>query len=208
MLMRASAFALLAAMTACNTSESIRVRERGEFFFSGRIRKTATLSESERHHVAIGGELGAYGTTGNYASPSGNRDYRATVGYAAFVADVGVGDFTILPKLGLGAVDFAVAGQSNTVGDDGLGVMLGVEGRYLITPMLDVFARATAFRRSSLYSTMLEAGVGFRPAPYVAIELGYGNAGVVVDDSFDIFNNSDSADVEVQGLLISLTLQF
>ena len=197
---------LLLASTACTTGESIRVRERGEVLFAGRIRKTnlvavrTTPHRDRRRAWRLRHERRLHHTR---RLP----DYRVTVGYAALVTDIGVGDLVIRPKLGVGAIDFAVAGQTTTVGDDGLGAIFGIESRYRFVPALDVFVRATSFQRSSLDASMLEAGIGFYPDPHVALELGYGRAGMVVDDASDIFNTNDEADVEVQGLLLSLSLQ-
>lgn len=205
--MRFRCIVLISTLTGCTSGEELHVRDHGEVLFSGRIRKTVTLTQPERHRVGIGAEVGAFGTNGDYSSPTSTRDYRYTVGYAAFVTDLGIKDFTFRPKLGIGAVDVAVAGQSTTVGDDGLGVMFGLEVRHNITPTLDVFARGSAFQRSSLDSTMIEAGFGFYPVPNVVVECGYGTADVIIDDAFS-YLNLGGVDLDVQGVMISLSLLF
>jgi len=206
--MRLLPFALCTTFVACASGETIRVREREEVLFSGRMRVIENLKASEHRSIGIGGEVGAYGTNGDYASINGNKNYRVAVGYAAFVADIGIGPFRILPKIGVGLGDFAVAGQTTKIREDGLGAILGLEGRYRFAKPFDVFARAMSFQRSSLDASMVEFGIGYHPTEYVAFELGYGIAGNVVDEATDLFNTTNGADVETQGLLASISLQF
>lgn len=206
--MRLLPFALGTTLAACASGETIRVREHGEALFSGRVRAIETLKATDRHSIGIGGELGAYGTNGDYATATGNKGYRVAVGYAAFVADIGVGKMRVLPKIGVGLGDFAVAGQTTTIREDGLGAIFGLEARYRVAEPFDVFARGMSFQRSSLDAAVVEFGIGYHPTPHVALELGYGIASNVVDEATDLFNTTNGADVETQGLLASISLQF
>jgi len=199
---------LLTLTAACGVGEDIRVRDRDSLLFSGRANYVETVSKSPTRNIGIGGELGAYGNRGEYTSPTGKKDYHVTMTYAAFLAEIGFRNFLIRPKIGIGMVDFSVAGQTTTVGEAGLGLMVGVEGRYRVAEPVDVFVRGTGFQRSSLHSSLLEFGFGFYPERHVAVELGYGIASNVIDDGLDFFNAGNSADVEAQGLLVSMTLSF
>ena len=213
--MRRMGSCVLALLTAaCGTGEDIRVRDRDSVLFSGRLQYLEPLhardplTDSNRLQVSIGGELGAYGNRGDYTSPTGTKDYRTSIGYAALLAEVGIGDFVIRPKLGLGIVDFAVDGQVATVGEDGIGLLVGVEGRYRIAAPIDLFVRGSSFQRSSLDSSFFECGLGFHPDPHIVLELGYGILGNVIEDAADLFNTGAGADVEAQGLLLSMSVNF
>lgn len=199
---------LLTALTACASGETIRVRDRGEPLFSGRLRLLEPLKQTDQNSIAVGGELGAYGTNGDYGTATGRKDHRVAVGYAAFVAEIGLGRARILPKIGVGLGDFRVEGQTTTIREDGLGAVFGLEGRYRFAEPFDLFARGMSFQRSSLDASLVEFGLGYHPTPNVALELGYGIASNVVDEAIDLFNVTNGADVETQGLLASISLQF
>jgi hypothetical protein len=206
---RAGAWTLWCLLgVSCAPGESIRVRDRDSLLFSARANFLKPLKETPTYRASIGGELGGYGSRGDYTSPTGKKDYRSAVGYAAMLAEFGFEDLVIRPKLGLGLVDFAVEGQTTTVGEDGLGLLVGFEARYRLAQPIDAFVRGTSFQRSGLDSTMLEFGVGYYPISNLAVELGYGINNNVIDETSDFFNTSNAADVESQGLLVSMTVSF
>lgn len=206
---RALAWTLWCSVSvSCAPGESIRVRDRDSLLFSARANFLKPLKETPTYRASIGGELGGYGSRGDYTSPTGKRDYRSALGYAALLAEFGFAEMLIRPKLGLGLVDFAVEGQTTTVGEDGLGLLVGVEARYRLAQPIDAFVRGTSFQRRSLAATLIEFGVGYYPIPNLAIELGYGINSNVIDDASDFLNTSDAADVEAQGLLVSMTDSF
>lgn len=193
-------------VAACAQGEDIRVRDRGELLYAGRVQVHAPKLQ-DRSGFGIGGELGGFGTSGDYRSPSGEKDYSAAVGYGVVLFETRIRDFRILPKVGIAYGDFQVDGETRTVGSDGFGGVAGIEGRWAACEWCDVVARGTWFHRGSLDTRMLEAGVELRPVRNVGIDVGYGAIRNRID-SLDLFGSSDEADVETQGLVLGMTLHF
>lgn len=202
---RTALLALLAAALApqCTSPEAIRVRDRDGLLADARARWTRPLNQ----RLFVGAEAGGVHTDGDYTSPTGVKDYTFGVGYVAGVFGARIDDATVIVRAGPAWFDFAVEGQMRTLGERGLGAMLGAEARYAFAPAFDVFGRAHWARRSSLTSTWGGVGIGYHPTPCVTFEVGYGVADNRID-SVDLFVASDTADVETQGLSLGVSLDF
>jgi hypothetical protein len=209
---RSSGAAWLAALSlvptvACRNTEDVRVRDDGRILYSGHARWSPPHLKDREKGFGVGVEAAALYTDGDYTSPAGQLDFSYSLGYVAAVLETKIRDFRILPKLGVGYGNFEVEGQMRTLREDGFGGVLGLEGRYAATDRLDLFARGSFFRRSSLYSLAAAAGVSWSPIEHVGIEIGYGLTSNQIEESFDVLGAGDEADVQTHGPMIGMVLQ-
>lgn len=192
------------AAGACTSPEDIRVRDDSQLLFSARARVLEPVGSGR---VRLGAEFGGFTTRGDYATPTGFRDYHMHLGHAAAVAEFSIRDLRVMPKLGIGYGDFEVEGETRTLREDGFGGFGGIEGRYSLHERIEVVARGSWFKRSSLDSWLLEAGLAFRPIDPLAIELLYASSQSTIEE-VTFFPTEDSADVRSSGLMIGATLSW